>query len=72
MLTRRRWRSSSVLGRSSSSVLRSQRSSNVVRRRKSCIVVRRRLSLSVCCGRLGGATWLLLLLHPHGKRIAFF
>jgi hypothetical protein len=71
MLTRRRWRSSSVLGRSSSSVLRSQRSSNVVRRRRSCIVVRRRLHLSVCCGRLRGATWLLLLLHPHGKRIGF-
>jgi hypothetical protein len=32
---------------------------------------RRRLSLSVCRGRLGGATWLLLLLRPHGKRIEF-
>jgi hypothetical protein len=32
---------------------------------------RRRLSLSVCRGRLGGATWLLLLLRPHGKRMEF-
>jgi hypothetical protein len=32
---------------------------------------RRRLSLSVCRGRLRGATWLLLLLHPHGKMIGF-
>jgi hypothetical protein len=31
----------------------------------------RRLSLSVCRGRLGGATWLLLLLRPHEKRIEF-
>jgi hypothetical protein len=30
-----------------------------------------RLSLSMCRGRLGGATWLLLLLRPYGKRIAF-
>jgi hypothetical protein len=29
------------------------------------------LSLSECRGRLGGATWFLLLLCPHGKRIGF-
>jgi hypothetical protein len=33
---------------------------------------RRRLSLSVCRGRLRGATWLLLLLRPYGKRIGFW
>jgi hypothetical protein len=32
---------------------------------------RRRLSLSVCQGRLRGATWLLLLLCPNGRRIGF-
>jgi hypothetical protein len=42
---------------------------NMVLRRSS--MVRRRLSLNVCRGRLGGATWLHLLLRPHGKRIGF-
>jgi hypothetical protein len=31
----------------------------------------RRLSLSVRRGKVGGATWLLLLLCLHGKRIEF-
>jgi hypothetical protein len=31
----------------------------------------RRLSLTMCCGRLRGATWLQLLLRSHGKRIGF-
>jgi hypothetical protein len=57
------------------SVVRRRRSSSVLRRSRvvrSGVVRRsRRLSLSVCQGRLGGATWLLLLLHPHGKRIGF-
>jgi hypothetical protein len=57
-----------MLRRRSSSV--SRRSSNsVLRRRNSCMVRRRRLNLSLCQGRLVGATWLLLLLHPHEKRI---
>jgi hypothetical protein len=33
--------------------------------------VRRRLSWSMCRGKLRGATWLLLLLCPHRKRIEF-
>jgi hypothetical protein len=32
---------------------------------------RRRLSLSVYQGRLRGATWLVLLLRPNGRRIGF-
>jgi hypothetical protein len=57
-------------------VLRRRRSSTLRRRRSrvvrmSDVVRRRRLSLSVCWGRLGGATWLLLLLRPHKKRIGF-
>jgi hypothetical protein len=40
------------------------RRSNMVRRR-------RRRSLSVYRDRLRGATWLLLLLCPHGKMIGF-
>jgi hypothetical protein len=56
------------------------RRSNVVRSRRSSVVRRskvvrrsvvRSLSLSICEGRLRGATWLLLLLRPHGKRIGF-
>jgi hypothetical protein len=52
------------------------RRSMVVRRsdmvwRSSMVRRRRRLSLHVCRGRLKGATWLLLLLRPHGKRIGF-
>jgi hypothetical protein len=39
--------------------------------RRSSVVRRKRLSLNVCRGRLGGATWLHLLLRPHGKRIGF-
>jgi hypothetical protein len=58
-------RRSNVVRRRRSSVVRR---SKVVRRRS---VVRRSLSLSICEGRLGGATWLLLLLRPHGKRIGF-
>jgi hypothetical protein len=58
MLIRRR--RSSVLRRRSSSVFKSL-SSSVMRRRSSSVVRRRRLSLSVCQGRLKGATWLLLL-----------
>jgi hypothetical protein len=46
---------------------RSSSSSSVLRRRS----VLRRLHLSVCRGKLGGATWLLLCLRPHGKRIGF-
>jgi hypothetical protein len=42
-----------------------------VRRSSSSVVRRRRLSLSVCRGRLVGATWLLLLLCLHRKRIVF-
>jgi hypothetical protein len=42
-----------------------------VRRSSSSVVRRRRLSLSVCRGRLVGATWLLLLLCPQRKRIVF-
>jgi hypothetical protein len=61
----RRRRSSVVRRRSSSMVRRSK----VVRRRSSSMVRKRRLSLSVCRGRLGGATWFLLLLRLHGKRI---
>jgi hypothetical protein len=62
----------SVVRRRRSSVVRRSRvvrRSGVVRR---CSVVRkRRLSLSVCRGRLEGATWLLLLMRPHGMRIGF-
>jgi hypothetical protein len=58
-----------VVRRRSSGVVRRRRSSGVVRR--SSVVRRRRLSLSVCQGRLGGDTWLLLLLCPHRKRIGF-
>jgi hypothetical protein len=58
-----RRRSSNMLRRSSISVVRRRGSSSVVRRR--------RLSLSVCRGRLRGDMWLLLLLHPHRKRIEF-
>jgi hypothetical protein len=51
------------------------RRSRVVRRtgvvRRCSVVRKRRLSLSVCRGRLEGATWLLLLLRPHRKRIGF-
>jgi hypothetical protein len=56
------------------------RRSNMVRRSmvvrsdmvwRSSMVRRRRLSLHMCRGRLKGATWLLLLLRPHGKRIGF-
>jgi hypothetical protein len=47
---------------------RSNSSSSVLRRRRSVL---RRLHLSVCRGKLGGATWLLLCLRPHGKRIGF-
>jgi hypothetical protein len=73
-----RRRSSVLMGRSrSSNVLRRSRvvRSGVVRRnmvlRRSSVVRRKRLSLNVCRGRLGGATWLHLLLRPHGKRIGF-
>jgi hypothetical protein len=59
-------RRSIVVRRRSSSVVRRSR---VVRRRS--VVRRRKLSLSVCRGRLRGATWLLLLLHLHGMRIWF-
>jgi hypothetical protein len=45
------------------------RRSNLVRRNR--VLRRRRLSLSVWRGRLGGAMWLLLLLHLHEKRIEF-
>jgi hypothetical protein len=48
-----------------------RRQSSVLGRRSSSVVRRRRLSLSVCQGRLIGASWLLLLLHPHEKRIGF-
>jgi hypothetical protein len=63
----------SVMRRRSGNVVRRSR---VVRRsgvvRRSSMVVRtRRLSLSVYRGRLRGATWLLLLFCPHGKRIGF-
>jgi hypothetical protein len=47
---------------------RRRSSSSSVLRRRSAL---RRLHLSVCRGKLGGATWLLLYLHPHGKRIGF-
>jgi hypothetical protein len=65
------WRSSMVRRRSSSVVRRHGmvRRKNMVRR--SMVRRRRRRSLSVCRGRLGGATLLLLLLRPHGKRIGF-
>jgi hypothetical protein len=46
-----------------------QLESSVVRRSR--VVRRRRLGFNVCRGRLGGATWLLHLLHPHGKMIGF-
>jgi hypothetical protein len=47
--------------------------SDVMRRRRMYVRRRRvrRLSLSVCRVKLEGATWLLLLLRPHGKRIEF-
>jgi hypothetical protein len=68
VLTKRR-SSNSVLRSWSSSVLRRRRRSSSVLSRSSNVL--RRLRLSVCQGRLRGATWLLLLLCPHGKRIGF-
>jgi hypothetical protein len=65
-------RGSSVVRRRRSNVVRRSRvvtRSGVVRRRS--VVRRRRLSFSMCRGRLRGATWLILLLRPHGKRIGF-
>jgi hypothetical protein len=47
------------------------RRSSVLRRRSSVVRRRSRLSLSMCQGRLEGATWLLLLLCPHEKMIGF-
>jgi hypothetical protein len=71
-------RSSGVVRRSNNMVRRSRvvRRSGMMRRimvvRRNSVVRRRwRLSLSVYRGRLGRATWLLLLLCLHGKRIGF-
>jgi hypothetical protein len=51
-------------------LMRRRRSSSMLRRRRSSSMLRR-LHLTMCRGRLRGVTWLLLLLHPHGKRIGF-